>query len=196
MLALGISGSPRPGGNTDALLNMVADLLRERGVDVEVIALRNLSFSPCTSCRTCLREGRCVINDDFTRILVPKLLATDIILVASPVYFNNVSALTKAFIDRTWCLRGRLRYKVGGAIVVGRGYGLELAIAAIHAFMLKHCMVIAHRGLQGIGFEIGEVLSDERISRDAKNFVDTIVEVARVTTSLRRGAANRVKNRC
>ena len=189
MLALGVCGSPRAGGNTDALLEVVMDRLREEGVRVEVIALRNLRFSPCSGCRSCLKRGSCVIADDFTRLVIPALLSADIVVVASPVYFNNVSALTKAFIDRTWCLRGKLRYKVGGAVVVGRGYGAESAITAIHAFMLKHGMILAHRGVHGEGFEAGEVLKDERALRDAESLAKTLVTVAEATASLRR--ANR-----
>jgi len=70
-------------------------------------------------------------------IIVLKLLKADAIVIGSPVYFNSVPAQTKAFIDRTWCIRGRLRNKTGGAIVVGRRCGIESAITAINAFFLN-----------------------------------------------------------
>jgi len=63
-------------------------------------------------------------------------------VLGSPVYFNNVSSILKAFIDRTWCLRGKLRNKIGAAIVVGRGYGMDSAITAINAFFLKHEIIV------------------------------------------------------
>ncbi len=185
MIALGISGSPRAGGNTDALLDEVMRYLRSLGLQTEVIRLRNLKMSYCSGCRSCLKLGGCVVKDEFTTVLVPALLKADVLVVASPVYFNNVSALTKTFIDRTWCLRGRLRNKVGGAVVVGRGYGLESAITAIHAFMLKHEIIVVHRGVHGVGFEVGEVLRDSRALRDALRLARRLAEVAEATAPLR-----------
>lgn len=53
------------------------------------------------------------------------LLESDAIVLGSPVYFNNVSAQMKAFMDRTWCMRGRLKNKIGGALVVGKRYRIK-----------------------------------------------------------------------
>ncbi len=186
MLAVGVCGSPRAGGNTEALLNAVLGGLRRYGFETRSLMLRDLRFGPCTGCRGCVGKGSCIISDDFTRIVTPALLSADVVVVASPVYFNNVSALTKAFIDRTWCLRGRLKFKVGGAVVVGRGYGAELAITAIHAFMLKHEMILTHRGVHGEGFEAGEVLRDKRALRDARGLAEVLARVAEATAALRR----------
>jgi len=185
VLAVGVCGSPRAGGNTEALLNVVLEGLRRHGFETRSLLLRDLRFSPCTGCRGCVGKGSCIISDDFTRVATPALLSADVVVVASPVYFNNVSALTKAFIDRTWCLRGRLRFKVGGAVVVGRGYGAELAITAIHAFMLKHEMILAHRGVHGEGYEAGEVLRNGRALRDARRLAEVLARVAEATAALR-----------
>jgi len=113
-----------------------------------------------------------------THVVIPKLISTDILIVATPVYFNNVSACTKAFIDRTWCLRGKLRNKIGGGVVVGRGYGLELALDAIHSFMLKHEMIICHRGVSCRAYKIGEALTDKQAIRDAKRLAKRLYELA------------------
>jgi len=177
--ALGICGSPRRGGNTDLLLDVALRRLKELGVVTEKLALRDFDIRPCTSCRYCVDAGCCCIDDDMTGIVIPKLLAADIIVVASPVYFNNVSAYVKTFMDRTWCIRGRLKDKVGGGIVVGRGYGLESALTAIHAFMLKHEMVLGHRGVSGIAYELGEVLKDSRAVRDAEKLAVRLYELTR-----------------
>ncbi len=178
MRALGVCGSPRAGGNTELILGVVMGELRALGAEVEVVNVCRMDVRPCTSCRTCVETGRCSIDDDMARVITPKLLSADILVVASPVYFNNVSACTKAFIDRTWCLRGRLRDKVGGGVVVGRGYGLELALAAIHSFMLKHEMVLCHRGVSCRAYEAGEALSDARAVSDARRLARRLYEVA------------------
>ena len=182
--ALILSGSPRQ-GNSDAIAELAAKTFKELGVSVEVLKLRELQFDGCRGCRACIGVGTCVLEDDFTRMLAPKLLQTDILVIVTPVFFDNVSHLVKKFIDRTWCLRGRLRNVVGGAIVVGRGYGLDLAIASIHSFMLKHEMILCHRGVRFRAFDVGEAMRDEAALKDLDKLIHRLVEVAQTTACMR-----------
>jgi len=176
--ALIISGSPRR-GNSDDVAELAKRIFETLGVYAEIIKIRELRFSGCMSCRACVELGRCVVEDDFTNIVAPKLLASDALLIVTPVYFDNVTHLVKKFIDRTWSLRGRLRNIVGGAAVIGRGYGLDTAIVVIHSFMLKHEMVLCHRGARFRAFAAGEALRDERGVRDLERLIHRMVEVAK-----------------
>ena len=97
-----ISGSPRKGSNTDYLLKIALSV-----TGGQFIKLVDYQIEPCKSCRACQKLDRCVIDDDMNNIIIPTLLKADAIVIGSPVYFNNVSAQTKAFIDRTWCIRDR-----------------------------------------------------------------------------------------
>jgi len=183
-----VYGSPRKEGNTEILVKYVADKFKSRGVNVDLVRLCDLEIRPCISCRKCVNNrGTCFIDDDMTKTVIPKLLLADGLVVASPVYFNNVSACVKAFMDRTWCLRGKLRDIVGGSIVVGRGYGAELALAAIHAFMLKHEMVLGIRGVTGFAFEKGEIKNDAEAFKWADKLVnrmyDLICKIKRTSSS-------------
>jgi len=155
MNVLCISGSPRKTSNTDYLLNRVLDC-----TGGELIKLTDYDVRPCTACWACVKTRSCCVDDDMTRIIVPKLLGADALVLGTPVYFNNVSAQLKTFIDRTWPLRGELCNKIGGTVVVGRRYGAEGAIAAIDAFFLKHEMIVADRGVSGIAFRAGEIRED------------------------------------
>ena len=183
--ALGVCGSPRKGGNTETLLDVTLAELERLGVKTEKVLLSEYEIRPCTECRYCVGKGRCCIDDDMSKVLIPKLVSVDIVVIASPVYFNNVSSYVKVFMDRTWCIRGRLRNKVGGGIVVGRGYGLESALTAIHSFMLKHEIIVGHRGVAGIAFEAGEVLNDRRALEDAKKLARRLHEMAELVSSRR-----------
>ena len=87
--------------------------------------------------------------------------AAEAIVIGCPVYFNNVPSQTKALIDRTWGYRGSLTNKIAGAVVVGRKYGAEAAIQALHAFYLKHNMIVANRGVCALGFKYGDVVDDD-----------------------------------
>ncbi len=156
MSVLYISGSPRKNSNTDYLLDIARSI-----TGGEFIKLADCDIAPCTSCWGCRKSGMCTTHDDMTEILIPKLLDCSALVIGSPVYFNNVSAQVKAFMDRTWCVRDRLANRIGGAIVVGRRYGAESAITAIHSYFTKLEMIPANRGVCGMAFAAGEVEQDE-----------------------------------
>ena len=155
MRVLCISGSPRAGGNTDHLLEALLSELAG-----ELIRLPDFRIAHCRACWGCRELGRCTISDDMTEKITPLLLESDAIVLGSPVFFNNVTADMKAFMDRTWSLRGKLRDKIGGAVVVGRRYGAENAITAMNGFFLKHDMIVANRGVTGLAFEKGGIAHD------------------------------------
>ena len=158
-----ISGSPRKISNTDYLLDRILSC-----TDGDFMKLTDYTIEPCRSCWACRESGCCVIDDDMETVVIPKLLNADAIVVGTPVYFNNVTAQLKAFIDRTWSIRGKLTNKVGAAVVVGRRYGAEGAITAINAFFLKHGMIVANRGISGMAFEPGEIRRDLESVKAAK----------------------------
>ncbi len=173
MRVLYISGSPRSNSNTDYLLNIVKETIGGG----RFVKLSKLKIDPCSSCRVCLKKNRCSIDDDMSNFITPLLIESDAIVLGSPVYFNNVSAQMKTFIDRTWCLRGKLRNKIGGAVVVGRKYGIEAAVAAINAFFLKHVMIPANRGVCGLAYEAGEIIADTEAIEAAKKLGERIREL-------------------
>ncbi len=99
MKIIAIYGSPRKNGNTDLLLKQAVKGAREAGAHVEEIFLRDLKISPCLEIYGCKSTGRCVIQDDFQKVQ-DLLLASDGIMLASPIFFYTVSAHTKIFMDR------------------------------------------------------------------------------------------------
>jgi len=177
---LGICGSPRSNSNTEKLLDTALNEFDRIHFRTEKILLRKYNVKPCVSCRQCVEKHQCCIDDDMTSRIIPKLIESDVIIIASPVYFNNISGQVKLFMDRTWCIRGKLKDKIGGGIVVGRGYGLESALTAIHAFMLKHGMILGHRGVSGIAYEKGEIATDERAIEDTKALAQRLSELVSI----------------
>jgi len=96
---LAVMGSPRKNMNTDKLLDKVLEGVRINSVDAKKVYLRDLNISPCISCGNCERTGDCFMNDDMKE-LYDDFNNSDIIIIASPLYFNTVSSLTKMMIDR------------------------------------------------------------------------------------------------
>ena len=103
MKVLGILGSPRRGGNTELLLDEVLRGARERGGSCEKVVLRDLKITPCLEIYKCAEDGVCAIQDDMQE-LYGKIQHTERLIMASPIFFYTVPALTKAMIDRCQAL--------------------------------------------------------------------------------------------
>jgi multimeric flavodoxin WrbA len=106
MRVLGISGSPRRGGNTDLLLAEVMKGAAGKGAEVKTVILNDLEISPCQHCDACFEAGVCKIKDDM-HMVYDELEKADRIVLASPVQFMGVSAQAKAMIDRCQALWAR-----------------------------------------------------------------------------------------
>lgn len=100
---LALMGSPRTGQNTDTLCDAVLEGAESSGAVVEKITVSKLRINPCTACYQCAQNGTCIIPDDGTQ-LYAKYDSADCIVVASPIYFQSVSAQLKTVIDRCQAL--------------------------------------------------------------------------------------------
>jgi len=94
-----IFGSPRRKGNTATLLKKTIEGARDSGAEVEEVVLRDLKISPCLEIYGCMQAGECAIKDDF-QIVRDKILASQGLILASPVFFYAVSSHTKILMDR------------------------------------------------------------------------------------------------
>ena len=99
MRVLIISSSPRKGGNSDVLCGRFAEGAAEAGHEVAKVNLREKELSPCQACYGCMKNHVCTIKDDMAEIF-PKLVAADVIVMASPVYFYSLCSQMKMLIDR------------------------------------------------------------------------------------------------
>ena len=103
---LGLSGSPRRGGNTDLLLAEFMKGAASKGAEVKTIILSDLNIAPCKHCDGCQKAARCVVDDDM-QMVYRELEAADRIVLASPIQFMGVTAHMKAMIDRCQALWAR-----------------------------------------------------------------------------------------
>jgi multimeric flavodoxin WrbA len=106
MKVLGILGSPRIGGASDTLLSEFLSTCEEKKVRTEKLVCRSLKISPCVECYSCHTTGDCAISDDMQKVY-PALLESQVIVIATPVFFYSVPAWLKALIDRTQALWAR-----------------------------------------------------------------------------------------
>lgn len=96
-----LSASPRKGGNSDILCDEFMKGAIDAGNDAEKIFLRDKKINYCTGCGLCNTNNysACSQQDDMTEI-VEKMIAADVIVMATPVYFYTLDAQMKTLIDR------------------------------------------------------------------------------------------------
>ena len=107
MKILALQGSPRPKGNTQAVLEIVLAAAEQAGADAEIIQLSSLkNLTGCRECFTCQQETdspSCVIDDDMQAVL-EKALRADVIVWATPVFCWSPAWLLKMAMDRFYCM--------------------------------------------------------------------------------------------
>ena len=97
-----INGSPKgEHSNTNIMVNALLKGAQEAGADTINIFLAEKEIEHCKGCHVCWTKGpgQCVISDDMLKAL-SLVGGADIIIFASPVYFENISGMLKVFMDR------------------------------------------------------------------------------------------------
>lgn len=111
MFVLGIQGSPRKNGNADFLLTSFLKACEDFGARTEVIRPEDLDIQPCKELIVCEKKGFCPLKDQMETAGYQKVKQADVVVLASPVFFYNVTAQVKIFIDRCQMFWGR-KYKL------------------------------------------------------------------------------------
>jgi multimeric flavodoxin WrbA len=101
---IAINGSPRKNANTATLLQKALDGAASVGAETELIHLIDLRYQGCISCFACKRKGTrfigsCALRDDLTPVL-EKAKHSSAVILGSPIYLADVTALMRAFIER------------------------------------------------------------------------------------------------
>lgn len=100
---VGLEGSPRARGNSNFLLGTFLEAASDAGATVRNVRAADLSLTPCRGCLRCNAAGRCQAPDDDWRTLKAEILASDVLVFASPVYFRHFPAPLKLVLDRFRC---------------------------------------------------------------------------------------------
>ncbi len=92
-------GSPNQNGSTKILTEEFCRGAEEAGHTTEVIDVCHADIHPCIGCVACGYEGPCVQKDD-VEMIRKKLLSSDMVVFATPLYFYGMTAQLKTIIDR------------------------------------------------------------------------------------------------
>lgn len=105
MKILVLNGSPRPHGNTAAMVDAFTEGAREQKHDITVIPVCQKKIAGCLSCEYCHTkgEGRCIQQDDMQEIY-PILDEAEMIVLASPIYYHSFTGQLQCAINRIYAL--------------------------------------------------------------------------------------------
>ncbi|MGD0681987.1 MAG: flavodoxin family protein [Terracidiphilus sp.] len=157
-----LSSSPRKKGNSNTLCDQFMEGAIEAKHQVEKVVLAEKKINYCTGCYACKKNGRCAQKDDMAQIL-DSMVAADVIVMATPVYFYAMCAQMKTVIDRTVAryteITNKEFYFIATAAVTSKA-ALERTIEGFRGF--TSCLPGAkEKGIvYGTGaWEIGDILT-------------------------------------
>ncbi len=137
MKLLAIIGSPRLKGNTNYLVDQALEEAAKLGAQTEKLILSQYEVNPCLGHEDCASFNSCQQKDDAGWIL-DRFSKADGVILATPVYYYNLSAQMKAFIDRNYFLykHGRKsQARAVGIIIVAEVEGIEDTLHTLKQFI-------------------------------------------------------------
>lgn len=112
MEILGLQGSPRKKGNTQFLLSVFLKAAEERGAVTRLVRVAERRIEPCKEFVVCETRGTCPIRDDMDSEIYGLIRRAEVVVLASPIFFYNMTAQLKAAVDRCqvfWARKYRLK---------------------------------------------------------------------------------------
>jgi multimeric flavodoxin WrbA len=168
------NGSPRRDGNTSRMIRAVFSVLSEEGISTREIAVGGHRLRGCAACGRCRAKKleRCVFDDDPVNEWIEAGKNADGIILASPVYFANVTTEMKALIDRMGfsCME-LFHRKIGAPIAVARRGGAMQVYNTLMAFFGITQMIVPCSSYWNMGYGLlpGDVEKDEEALETMKN---------------------------
>lgn len=128
MKILVIIGSPKKRGNSYQAAKKLENEMKKKGdYEFEYLFLKDANLEACKGCFNCITRGIkfCPLKDD-RKTIQDKMEEADGLVMVSPVYVINITALLKNFIDRLAYLCHRPAYHGKKALILSTTGGIGL----------------------------------------------------------------------
>lgn len=105
MNILVLNGSPRPDGNTSAMIEAFVEGANENGHNITVIPVCRKKIAGCLACEYCHTKGNgsCIQKDDMQEVY-PVLKEAEMIVLASPIYYHSFTGQLQCAVNRIYAL--------------------------------------------------------------------------------------------
>ena len=180
MKLLAIVGSSRSSGNTSYLVDQALGEAARLGAATEKVMLCDYRIAPCQGHDKCRTFAECVMKDD-AAVILDKMMEADGVILATPVYYYNVSAQLKTFIDRTYFTYTHDRTakaKAIGNIIVAGSEGVEDTLTTLQKYINATFNVDGRRifTVSGFASSAGTVKTNASLVNEAKKLGRQMVE--------------------
>lgn len=185
MQILAFNGSPRPKGNTSALIASMLEGARSRGAKTTEIRLHDIDFKGCLGCFGCRKNpGLCSAKDDLSPYLEAIKTCAGMI-IGCPIYMYRICGQMKLFVDRVYSLYESLPqggYK--STVPSGKTYALVTSQGAPNSAQYSRSLTYL-AGMTGSGLgmeEVGRIIHTESEPKPAasdQNFMEQAFEIGR-----------------
>jgi Multimeric flavodoxin WrbA len=141
MKALLINGSPNEKGGTYTALSIIADSLKEEGIESEILQLPTNPIQGCIGCFACrsVEGARCTFEDDIVNVILEKMEQSDALVLGTPVYYASPNGHLLAALDRVFFAGSAGDMFVGkpaSAICTARRAGTTATLDALQKYFL------------------------------------------------------------
>ncbi len=136
MKVLMINGSPHKNGCTNAALEIIADELKNQGIESEIVWIGTGAIHSCMGCGYCSKNGKCVHGDDILNEIAAKARTADGYVFGSPVHYASPAGSMVALMDRLFWSAGRdMKYKPAASVVSARRAGTTAAYDVLNKYI-------------------------------------------------------------
>lgn len=160
MKILVINGSPRPNGNTAAMVSAFAESAAEAGHQVTVKQIGNKDIRGCKNCDACRKtlNGNCVQQDDMQDIY-PLMRECEMLVIASPIYYYSMTGQTHCFIERCYAFERLPKLRKAALFLSAGACGFTSAIQTYKD------AIIGHMGAKDMGIVTAAGSSASKLSQ-------------------------------
>lgn len=152
-----LASSPRENGNSDKLAEAFYEGALSAGQKAKILYIRNMTVGGCKGCEYCYEHnGACCQMDDMQTVY-KYLDDTDVIVFATPIYFQAFPSQLKAVIDRLYVTENR-SFPIKGAVLLATyaSQGKEMSEATISYYKT----LVAYHGWANLGIVVKDCMDD------------------------------------
>lgn len=149
-----IQGSPHKQGSSNILAGQFQAGAEKAGHEVCVFDAAHAKIAPCLACEHCHSRGggNCCQKDDMED-LRKLILSSDMVVLATPLYFFNMSAQMKAAVDRMYAFLDKMAGHVGKMALIVAANNPNPHI--MDGIVMNYLSIVNFLGVQNVGMVLG-----------------------------------------